>query len=381
MKREFVVLLSLIGPPLQAQLAYDPPQGWSRVVNPNTGVASFSPPGLAPSRVAVMIVFQPDTFSGSAVDYHTEIVRRTATNARQLEASRQGTIGSFQVTLLHELMPTGMAVWLRVYTARWADSGQTFIFTTNARDVTIKYAPVADSMIARITAARPQVATTPPSSSPAQPSRPGQIDGVYLTLKNKGGFNAGVSKDYMVFFPNGEVFWHLPQEGLLDFDVAGSHRDWNDFWGHYEMQGGRFQVTFNTGPDYSGLRNGDGTLLIGGYTYVRQTGGPDGRTLRGTYRAYNLGQDPSRDVTFYPDGRFDDRGIRGAVGALDLAYGRAKVPTDPGSGRYRIARYSIVFEYSDGRREQLSFYVPGDDGGNTPKQLVINTFNVVRVSP
>lgn len=203
---------------------------------------------------------------------------------------------------------------------------------------------------------------------------------MYLTLKNKGGMSVGVSKDFMIFFPDGQVFWHLPEEGLLDFNAAESHRTWNEFWGHYEMQGTRLHVTFNTGPDYSGIKNGDGALLIGGYTYVHQTSGPDGRTLSGTYRAYNLGQDPSRDVTFYPDGRFEDKGIRAVVGALDVGEGRAKVPTGPGGGRYHVAHYSIVFEYTDGRREQLSFYVPDDDGSTTPKQLVINTFNVLRVS-
>ena len=30
---------------------------------------------------------------------------------------------------------------------------------------------------------------------------------------------------------------------------------------------------------------------------------------------------------------------------------------------------------------RFSLYVPDDDGSTTPKQLVINTFNVVRVSP
>ena len=61
-------------------------------------------------------------------------------------------------------------------------------------------------------------------------------------------------------------------------------------------------------------------------------------------------------------------------------YGRYKVPTNAGSGRYRIAKHSIVFQYPDGRREQPSFYVPDDDGGSSPPTLVINTFGVVRVS-
>ena len=385
MRTALVLLVWLIAQPLRAQLSYQVPQGWNRSVNPNNGVATLSPSRLGLGRIVVLTVFGPDAFSGSALDYHNEIVRRAVTGARLLEQAQQGTIGGFLVTAVHEAMPHGV-VWARIYTARWGNQGQTFMLSANAADGAAQFAPAADSMIARITL--PGIAVAAPSPPPAPPPPPaaplraGQLDGVYVTLKNKGGYNAGVSKDFMIFFPDGQVFWHLPEEGLLDFDAARSHREWNDFWGHYDPQGGggRFHVTFNTGPDYSGIKNGDGTLLLGGYTYVRQTSGPDGRTLSGTYRAYNLGQDPSRDVTFYPDGRFDDKGIRGAVGALDLAYGRAKVPTDPGSGRYRIARYSIVFEYTDGRKEQLSFYIPDDDGSNTPRQLVINTFSVVRVS-
>lgn len=382
-------LVCAVVSPLRAQLAYQVPQGWNRSVNPSNGVVSLSPPRLATGHVVVLTVFGPDAFSGSALDYHNEIVRRATTGARLLEPAQHGAIGGFLVTALHQMMPQGV-VWARVYTARWGNQGETFMLSANVADGAAQFAPVTDSMIASIAVPGAAVAATTPPPPPAPPAqvappssspRAGQLDGLYLTLKNKAGYGFGMSKDYMIFFPDGQVFWHLPEEGLLDFDVARSHQEWNEFWGHYEPQGsGRFHVTFNTGPDYSGLRNGDGTLLIGSYTYVRQTSGPDGRTLNGTYRAYNVGQDPSRDVTFYPDGRFDDKGIRGAVGALDLAYGRAKVPTGPGRGRYRIARYSIVFEYTDGRREQLSFYIPDDDGSNTPQQLVINTFNVVRVS-
>ena len=384
MKTYLTLLFCLAAGPLCAQLAYDVPQGWTQTRNPNTGLISLSPPGLRSGRVVVLTVVNPEAFSGSATEFHTEVVRRAATNARQLEPPLHGTVGAFLVTALHQLMPAGIALWLRIYTARWADRGQTFILTANTPEAA-PFVPVVDAMMSRIAVSQPVAAA--PQAAPAAPPPPrptvsatGQIDGVYVTLKNKGGYNFGVSKDYMVFFPNGEVLWHLPEEGLLNYDLGSSHQGWRDFWGHYEMQGERFHVTFNTGPDYNGNRNRDGTLKIGSYTYVHQTSGADGRTLSGTYRAYNLGADPKWDVTFYPDGRFDDKGIRGAVGGLDLAYGRAKVPADPGRGRYRIAQYSIVFEYTDGRREQLSFYVPDDDGSSAPKQLVINTFNVVRVS-
>lgn len=386
--KTLLALLFCIAVPLRAQLPYQVPQGWNRSVNPSNGLVSLSPASLGRGRVVVLAVFNPDVYSGSATDYHDAIVRQAASIGRLLEPAQSGVIGGFLVTALHELMPQGEG-WARIYTARWGNQGQTFMLSANTADGVAQFAPAADAMIAKIAvpgAAAAAAATTPPPAPPPAPPAPtaplraGQLDGVYLTLKNKGGYNAGVSKDFMVFFPDGQVLWHLPEEGLLDFDVARSHRESHDFWGRYEMQGERIHVAFNTGPSYDGRRNADGTLALGSYTYVHQTAGADGRTLSGTYRAYNLGQDPKWDVAFYPDGRFEDRGIRGAVGALDLAYGRAKVAAGPGSGRYRIARYSIVFEYTDGRKEQLSFYIPDDDGSTTPKQLVINTFSVVRVS-
>ncbi|MFN2572117.1 MAG: hypothetical protein ABR537_11005 [Gemmatimonadales bacterium] len=368
---------------LVAQLPYDVPPGWDRTQDPQSGIVTLTPRGLANGHVVVLRVVPPVTFAGSAAEFHNEIVRRASTGARLLEQPVPGSEGGFLATTVHQLMPAGIALWFRVYTARWEDRAETILLVANTPDDAAKFSLIADSMVAHITVPH-AAAATPAPAAPAAAAAPlvaGQIEGVYVTLKNKSGYGFGVSKDYMVFFRNGEVLWHLPEEGLLNYDQAHSHQEWKDFWGRYAPQGARFHLTFNTGPDYSGMRNRDGSLLIGGYTYVRQSSGADGRTLSGTYRPYNVGADPSRDVTFYPDGRFEDRGIRGAVGALDLAYGRAKVPTGPGRGRYRIAQYSIVFEYSDGRREQLSFYVPDDDGGTTPKQLVINTFSVVRVAP
>jgi len=381
MKALPALLWCLAAQPLAAQaaLSYDLPAGWSRSQDPQSGLVSLVPPGLRGGRLCVITVFTPESFSGSASEYHDEIIRRAGTNARLMEAPEQGSVGGFLVTTLHQMMPNGLHLWVRIYTGRWNDRGQTFILTANTPDLARQFTAVADTMMRRI--ALPQLAAAPPAASrPALPAPSGSgLSGLYMTLKNKGGLNYGVSKDFMVFFPNGSVFWHLPEEGLLDFDVARSQREDANFWGAYEMRGENLHIRWASGLEYNGSRTADGNLAIGGYTYVAQSSGADGRTLSGTYRASNLASDPSKDVTFYPDGRFDDRGVRYVVGAIDLAYGRAKVPPGAGGGRYRIARNSIVFEYTDGRREQLSFYVPDDNGGSTPPLIVINTYSVMRV--
>ena len=380
-----------------AALSYDVPQGWSRTADPRNGTVALRPPGMVSGGVCVLTVFQSEPFTGSAAEFHRAVVRRAGTNARQLAVPQESSVGQFLVTTLHQMMPNGLELWHRVYTARWSDRGQVFVLSANRPSVTKTFVPVADAMIERIAIPTTSVASAPAEPEPSSPSVPpsnatsktstastGALDGVYLTLKYKmgasiGGFGYGVYKDYMVFFPDGRVLWHLPDEGLLNFDVARAQREWGDFWGHYEMHGDGINVVFATGPSYSGRRSADGKVVLGGSTYLRQTSGPDGRSLSGTYRAYNLGTNPQWDITFYSDGRFVDKGIRNVVGVMHVADPTKQLPYGPGTGRYHIGQYSIVFEYTDGRREQLSFYVPGDNASSTPGQLVINTFSVVRV--
>ena len=301
------------------------------------------------------------------------------------------------MTAIHQLLPNGIQMWFRIYTARWSDRGQAFILAANAPDIFQRFTPVADAMMRRIEVPQldgvqssPTTTGQPQSPAAREPTPPGAkagavsgsagpINGLYEGLKVKGGFSYGVSKDYMVFFPNGRVFWKLPEEGLLDFDVARYEREMPEFWGQFQVKGDSIHIKWAGGLEYNGRRKSDGKLEINGTTYVSLTSGADGRTLSGTYRPQYSGSNPSSDVTFYPDGRFDDRGVRVVVGQLDLMYGRPKVPTHAGSGHYRISRNSIVFEYTDGRREQLSFYVPDDKSSSTPPLIVIHTYSVVRV--
>ncbi len=391
--------VALLGAPgaQDSSLPYQVPDGWDRSQDPSTGLISISPRGLPFGRVCVITVFNPEAASSTAEAFHDEILKRAASNARVLEAPQRGSVGGFAVSAIHQLLPNGIQMWFRIYTARWSDRGQAFILAANAPDVAKRFAPVADAMMSRIAVPQLTVAPSAPTSPvqpPTSPSRrsprpragagaaastAGSLNGLYAGLKIKGGFNYGVSKDYMVFFPNGRVFWRLPDEGLLDFDVARSEREMPEFWGHYQMKGDNFHIQWAGGLEYNGRRKSDGNLDISGTNYVSCTSGIDDQTLSGTYRPEYSGADPSHDVTFYPDGRFDDRGVRVVVGQLDLMYGRPKVPTHAGSGRYRIARNSIVFEYTDGRREQLSFYIPDDDGSSTPPLIVIHTYSVVRV--
>jgi len=133
-----------------ASLPFDPPAGWTRSQDPGSGLVMFSPDGLPVGRVVVMTVFQAEAYAGDAAAFHNEVVRRAMTNARALEPAHTGKAGGFYGTALHQQLSNGLQMWFRIYTARWADRGQTFILSANAPELMQRFAPLADSLIARI---------------------------------------------------------------------------------------------------------------------------------------------------------------------------------------------------------------------------------------
>lgn len=357
-------------------LSYETPAGWSRSEDPKTGTVTLTPGDVPKGAVCAVLIFPAQGESRPPDAFHEDVVRQVASSGRLLDAQDAGTLGGFRVSVLRVQMANGIPFTYRVYSARWADRGQAVGLSASSSEIAESYAPAVDAMISKVTVPGAAVARATPSATAAAPK--GALSGVYLTLKASGGFDYGASKDFIVFFPDGSAFWHLPAEGLLDFDTAASRKESPDFWGRYETKGDAIAIHWATGPQYGGKRQKNGTLLLNGSTYVLQSSGPDGQTLNGTYRPENTSTSDCCDVTFHDDGTFEDRGVRTVAGVLDLSYGRSKVPTGPGRGRYRIAQNSIVFEYADGRREQLSFYIPDADGGRTPRVIVINTFSIVR---
>jgi hypothetical protein len=184
--------LGLTAQPLVAQVAanaslsYAAPQGWSSSQDSRTGLVSLTPPGLRAPLLCVITVFTPETFAGSAHAYHEEIVRRAISSARVLESPQRASVGAFQVTIVHQRMPNGFHLWSRIYTARWADRGQAFIFAANTPDLFSRFTPAADSMMSRMVvssapgqAANAPTVATPPATS-AEPPGGGSAFGDYL---------------------------------------------------------------------------------------------------------------------------------------------------------------------------------------------------------
>ena len=97
----------------------------------------------------------------------------------------------------------------------------------------------------------------------------------------------------------------------------------------------------------------------------------DGATFNGTYVLGELnGKIPS--ITFTPDGRFSDNG---AIKVLYHEYIDCINPgLTPGMGNYEVKNYSILFNYTDGRKIKLAFLGAEYDKSNpAPATLLMSS--------
>ena len=181
---KYAPLVCLVGRVVAAQdqLTYQPPRGWISSRDQN-GLISIAPPGVRPPQLCAMMVYRPEAFGGTPLEFHQAVVRRSMTNSRVLESSPQGAVGAFQVTNVHQQMANGVQFWTRVYTARWADRGQSFILIGNGPQCG-QYAPAADSMMSRIaisqsapSAPATQQAAAAPATSPVEPPSQDPVPG------------------------------------------------------------------------------------------------------------------------------------------------------------------------------------------------------------
>src|SRR6185503_14042347 len=151
-------------------LTYQLPAGWIQMVDPASNLVTLAPRTLPFGRLNAITVLRPEIFSGPAEAFHAQVVMRGSNAGRTLEAPQQRTLGAFLVTTVHQLMPNGMELWSTIYTARWSDRGQTFVYARNTPDMSARYLAVVDSMISHIDV--PQFIATAPanaaSGSPAQ---------------------------------------------------------------------------------------------------------------------------------------------------------------------------------------------------------------------
>ncbi|HUR99770.1 MAG TPA: hypothetical protein VMZ26_17015, partial [Pyrinomonadaceae bacterium] len=204
-------------------------------------------------------------------------------------------------------------------------------------------------------------------SAPTQPPRDKMrvggdgFTGVYRMVRpralniNNPHSEPGFWIEYITFFPNGNAFWSLPPEGLLNFDAALTARSFANDWGTYTLQDGEIHVL--RGPSkklYVITRSGDrlnNPPSLGKGTF-RPVPNADGLRLEGNYR--RSASEPT--LTFTANGQFRDGGVFRYFGTLVHPNGSFYQDDGvPGSGTYIIEQNTLELRYSDGRIKRHPF--------------------------
>jgi hypothetical protein len=191
---------------------------------------------------------------------------------------------------------------------------------------------------------------------------------------------------HLIFFSNGQAFFesNFPTEGLDEMNTwVKAENDRRD-WGTYSFSNGKgvLKLPYADIP----LRMENGNLIITtnktDHGFIK-TNSVDGARFNGTYTMSSkdfLGGETGITplISFTADGKFTDNG---ALKILDHDYVACVNPAyNPGSGTYEVKNYSVIFNYTDGRKIKLAFLGRDYDKSNqSPPTLTLSYYgNVLR---
>jgi len=199
--------------------------------------------------------------------------------------------------------------------------------------------------------------------------KPGAVLGAELKVKQ------------LIFFSNGQAFFgtNFPAEGLDELNTWMRAENNRRDWGTYSFSNGNgvLKLPYGDVP----LRMENGKLIITtsktDHGFIK-TKNVDGARFNGTYALSSknfLGEETGKTplISFTADGRFTDNGalkilVHESVDCLNAA-------KEPGSGTYEIRNYSILFNYSDGRKIKIAFMGDGYDKNNQSPSTLSLSFN------
>ncbi|MEO8404573.1 MAG: hypothetical protein ABI480_08265 [Chitinophagaceae bacterium] len=177
----------------------------------------------------------------------------------------------------------------------------------------------------------------------------------------------------LILFSNGQAYFgtNFPTEGLDEINTLvkaeSNRRDWGTF--SFSNGKGLLKLPYADIP----LRTETNKLVVttnkANHSFIK-INAADAASFKGTYALaeYN-GKIPS--IIFTEDGKFIDNG---AVSILYHDYVDCINPAkEPGSGNYEVKNYSLIFNYTDGRKIKIAFIQMDYDKNNrSPASLALS---------
>ena len=262
---------------------------------------------------------------------------------------------------------------------RYLPAVEQFVTTWSFESAPPPVAPPADTALPEAPAAPVDKSTVPPN----------RLEGVYSGYKYIYATTLGVVQkkavtNYFSFFPDGTVYWGLPDTGLANFNMRRTCPPAPEFCGTYAVDGDRVDIVLNHGTYRQVGTLAPGSLQIEDRRYTLEgdisksaAGGIEGVFGRADARP---GEDLARRfIRFTRDGHFQDQGIVTTIVPTDISTGNPRFERAAGAGTYTLAPYTITLRYSDGYQRQLGVIVkPEDMEKPALTQLFVNTYTLVR---
>jgi hypothetical protein len=185
----------------------------------------------------------------------------------------------------------------------------------------------------------------------------------------------------LIFFSNGRAFFgkNFPVEGLDELNTLVKAENNRRDWGTYTFNNGKgvLKLPYGDIP----LRMENSKLIITSmktdHAFIKANA-VDGARFNGTYALSSknfAGEETGKipAINFTADGKFKDNG------ALSILYHEyidcLNTAKYPGTGTYEVKNYSVILNYSDGRKIKIAFIGTDYDKTNQSPATLTLSFN------
>lgn len=185
---------------------------------------------------------------------------------------------------------------------------------------------------------------------------PGMLAGIYVSTVNT---NLRPTNDQYIFYPDGMIMHGVPEEGMLNFDFNHYRMQNNpdrNWVGRYQMSGDLIKIVW-----INQLANPSFILRNETVAHSPASTGPQvffpicrctGKQFSGVYHWNSaIG---NQYIQFFPNGAFIDHGVLDQMITPSRFFDHPRIQ----SGRYQIARQTIIFAFADGHRAVRTFLAP-----------------------
>jgi hypothetical protein len=370
----------------EGNVLFREPYGWKRLEQ--DGAIVFIPSDVPLQRATCFLAILPGQDLDSDFRQWFEAVLQAAQKGLKVvkggEISSSNTEEGYQIlyTAIVAQDENGLPSYRFYLAAHPGDRAEMFAFVATDEDSYKRYQPVLEEFLKSVDFANRHTQPSPKGSeeNKPQPKTPASsssgLEGLYVGTESRQQFNPNtkyydyiVRQIYYLFLPDGRVYYGLPKGGgLSNFNFEQVQREDSNNCGNYQVSNNQIQFRWPDGrynQAISFARKNDEIIQIGQTVYYRVSRF-DGLKLDGIYSVRSFtntsagnsvgGVSGERAIAFKSDGSFAEQGFVGFAGSTANVGGTAS-SSSSGSGTYRISGNTLELNYSNGRRQNLTFLI------------------------